>query len=205
MPFYLNSIDNMHCAPAVFKALIEYYCGEKLTWEAMDKLGHSIKGKGSWTTPYHLKLARCGVEVRVIESFDYRSFARDGKKYLESLGEKGKFYINHSNWKEAMPYVNDFLDAVHFENRKANIEEMDRFLEQGYLVGVELNSLVINDRAGFMLHYVLIKQKQGNKYLVNDPGGSNDGFENRLVDRSLLTKAMGGNEAQYEVDAFRKI
>ncbi|MEK7561745.1 MAG: hypothetical protein AAB541_02685 [Patescibacteria group bacterium] len=205
VPFYPNQQDNAHCAPAVFKSLIEYFCGEKLSWEEMDRLGYSVEGKGTWTVPYHLKLAQCGVEVRIIEAFDYEAFAAEGKKYLESLGERGQFYINSSNWQNAFDSISDFLAAVHHESRNATIKEIDELLEQGYLVGAELNSRALNDKAGFVLHYVLVKKKQGDEYLINDPGGSTAAFENRLVSKDLFKQAIGGELAQYEVAAFRKI
>jgi hypothetical protein len=205
VPFYPNTKDNAHCAPAVFKALIEYFCHEKLSWDEMDKLGQSVYGKGTWTIPYHLKLASCGVDVQVIEAFDYEAFAKNGREYLESLGEKGQFYINHSNWEKALSLAESFVKAVHHTDQGASIDEIDNLISRGYLVGVELNSRKLNNQEGFMLHYVLIKQKIGDKYLINDPGGPKENFENRLVEKSKFIEAIGGKQAKYEVAAFRKI
>ncbi len=205
IPFYLNTEDNAHCAPAVFKSLIEYFMNETLSWLEMDELGHSVPGKGTWTAPYHLKLAQGGVEVVIIEQFDYKKFAKDGLQYLETLGEKGEFYINHSNWSESLSSIKPFIDRVRVRNHNAHIGEIDELLEGGYLVGVELNSKVINGKDGFTLHYVLVKSKQGDDYIINDPGGLGDGYENRIVDRATLMKAIGGEFAQYEVAGFRRL
>lgn len=38
IPFYPNTDDNLHCVPAVFLSLYDYFFDEKLTWEQIDSI-----------------------------------------------------------------------------------------------------------------------------------------------------------------------
>lgn len=204
IPFYSN-IDNNHCVTAVFKSLFEYYCDEKYSWEQLDKLGRAVENKGTWTAPYHLQLAKNGVNVKIIEPFDYQALVKDGLEYLKTLGKAGEYYINRSNWHEVLPLIDEFLEKVEHEKRKAHIEEIDQYLRTKHLVAIELNSRAINNIEGFVLHYVLVKSKENDDYVINDPGGVTvKGADNRRVDRKTLIKAIGGQYAQHEVAIFNK-
>ena len=97
-----------------------------------------------------------------------------------------------------------FLKLVKHETRKATVEDIDGFVNTGYLVGAEINSRILNKKPGFSLHYVLIRKGDKDNYILNDPGGSSaPPLENRVVSKFEFIQALGNDGSNNEVTAFR--
>lgn len=194
----------MHCSQSVFRSLFEYLCNEKYSWEEIDKLTKTIQGKGSWTMAAYIELAKRGVEVINLEPFDYAQYYQEGVPYLERTFDHNtvQYYLTKSNLLTVRDDIPEFLRLVYHESRRASIEEIDQFLDNGYLIGTEINSRILNKKPGFSLHYVLIKGREGDNYIINDPGLPP--LENRLVSKKEFMEALGGETANGEVTAVKK-
>lgn len=196
----------MHCSQAVFRSVFQYFFDEELSWEEIDKITKTIPGKGSWTMAVYIEIAKRGVEVINIEPFDYQRFSKEGIDYLKSSfsEETVNWYLEHSNLMNVQNLVPEFLTLVHHETRKATVEDIDRLLADGYIIGAEINSRVINKKPGFSLHYILIHQATTDGYIINDPGGgSAPALENRIVSKSEFMEALGKDGSNGEVTAMR--
>ena len=205
--FYPNHEDNQHCSQAVFRSLFNYFFDKELSWEEIDQIAKTIQGKAAWTIPEHIELARRGVEIINIEPFDYEKFYRKGIPYLISNFEEktANYYLEKSNLLLVRDMIPAFLSLVKHETRKATLTDIDGLLEKGYLIGAEINSRILNKKSGFNLHYILIKNKDGEKYIINDPGGtSSPPWENRVILKSDFVQALGESGANGEVSALRK-
>lgn len=206
--FYPNHEDNMHCNQAVFRSLFNYFFGEELLWEDIDKITKTIQGKASWTMAAYINLAERGIEVKNIEPFDYQRFSKEGLKYLEDNfdADTVKWYLEKSNLMFVKDDVSEFLRKVKHVTRRATIEDVDKFLANGYLTGAEINSRILNKKSGFSLHYVLVRGANDGNYIINDPGGgSSPPLENRVVSKEEFMEALGKEGSNGEVTAFRKI
>lgn len=202
--FYSNHEDNHHCSQAVFRSLFNYFFDENLSWDEIDRIAKTIPGKGSWTLFAHTELAKRGIEIINIELFDYKQYGEEGISYLEKNfdAETVTYYLEKSNL--ALVTSNDiefFLSIVKHETRKATLEDIDSFLDDGYLVGAEINSRILNKREGFSLHYVLIIGREDDYYIINDPGFPP--IEQRNVSREEFLEALGKEGSNGEVTAFR--
>jgi len=197
----------MHCSQAVFRAVFKYFFDEELSWEKIDEITKTIPGRGSWTMAVYIELAKRGIEIINFEPFDYQRFEKEGIEYLKSnfSEETVKWYLEHSNLMSVQNLVPEFLNLVHHETRKATIEDIDRLLSDGYILGAEINSRVLNKKPGFSLHYVLIQKGTGNEYTINDPGGgSAPALENRIVSKIEFMEALGKDGSNGEVTAMRR-
>jgi hypothetical protein len=201
--FYSNHPDNLHCVLAVFRSLFNYFFDEELSWKQIEKLMGYESGKGAWTFPAELELAKRGVEVMNIEPFDYEKFLEEGVVYLKANynDETANYYITQTNIGMNLDKIPEFIKLVKHENRKATIKDVAGFLNDGYLVGAEIDASVLNKKSGLPLHFVLIKGTKDGKYIINDPGLPP--MENRLITQEDLKEALGGDGTNGEVSAFR--
>ncbi len=170
--FVENSPDNMHCVNAVFRMVYQYFFAKDLTWEEIDTLTKAIPGKATWTFIGEMEFAKLGLEVINIEPLDYKLLFEKGIDYLKgTCGENtAEYYINKSNIEAVIKYIPDYLKIVKHETRRATIAELIEYLEKGALIGVELNSRILNKRDGFSLHFVLLYGFDDKGFYINDPG-----------------------------------
>lgn len=196
----------MHCSQAVFRSLFNYFFDEELSWQQIDKITKTIQGKGAWTMAAHIELSKRGIEIINIEPFDYERFCNEGLQYLKDNfdADTVQYYLEKSNLMDVVDDIPVFLKSVKHETRKATIEDIDYFLQSGYLIGAEINSRVLNKKPGFSLHFVLVRSGSNRNYIINDPGGgSSPALENRIVSKEEFIEALGKEGSNGEVSAFR--
>ena len=172
VPFVANSKDNMHCCPAVFRMVSGYYLGDKLSWKKIDEIMKSVPRKGTWTFPGLTYLAKKGLRVKNIEPVDYKKLYKEGPKYLYKVVGKdtADWYLQKSNIKDVISYIPEFLENVEQETRRGTVEEILEILKTGALVGIEVNSRILNKRSGFNLHFILLYDFNGKNITLHDPG-----------------------------------
>lgn len=150
-----------------------------------------------------IELARRGVDVINIEPFDYVRYYREGVDYLNGNfnHDTVNYYLNKTNILNVKEDIPIFLKLVKHESRRGTIEDIDGFLDKGYLIGAEINSRILNKKPGFSLHYVLIVEKEKGSYIINDPGLPP--LERRMVSKNEFIEALGRKGSNGEIAAFR--
>ncbi len=203
-PFVPNSKDGWRCVPAVFRMLNRYYFGEDLTWREVDEMLHFVKGKGTWTIPGLTALSKKGLDILSIEPIDYQKLYEEGTDYLTRIFGKDTviYYLEYSNIKSVIPLIPEFLKNVKHLNRKTSVKEIIQFLKKGSLIGVEINSRILNKKEGFSLHYVLIYDFDGKNFYLHDPGLPPE--EARKVPVKDFEKAFAYPGANLAIAVFKK-
>ncbi len=84
---------------------------------------------------------------------------------------------------------------------KATLEDIDDMLSDDRLVFMTLNSKALNDKPGFEVHAVLVIDKDGDDYIVHDPGLPPKPY--RRVPAAKLWKAMGAERSTSEVTGVK--
>lgn len=170
--FVANKKDNLHCVAACFRMLHKYYFGSDLSWEEMDRIGHFQSGKGMWTFPYELWLAKKGLQIRSIEQVDYKRLHKQPVKYLQTtFGKKNAdYYINKSNLMTVLEQIPEYMRLVGHEVRSTTVGEIVKFVKEGYIVVCEVNSQILNKLPKFNLHMILMYEYQDDCLLIHDPG-----------------------------------
>jgi hypothetical protein len=190
IPFFANTPDDTHCVQAAFRIMLKHFLPElDFSYQELDRLSQKQPGKGTWWPPMLLELARLGLQVECIEGFDYKRFYEQGKDYVKAIypSETADYYLDHSNLLDIKPMIPDLLNKVSIQTRPAGPADLDRLLDDGWLVGIDLNSRALNDRPGFVSHMVVIFGMDKNNYLLHDPGLPP--APNRQVDRRKLAEA----------------
>lgn len=202
VPFYGNLEDNRHCAVAVQRSIIEYFTGRKVNWEYVEKLSGFQNSKAAWTVDIWTRLAKQGFDIRMVEPFDYRAYAKRGEAYLHELykPETVEWQLQNSNILDIKDF-DVFLQTVKPECRRPRLQDIDSMLEDGRLVFVVLNAKALNDKPGYSDHAVLVLQQDNDDYIIHDPGLPPQ--PNRRVPKATLWQAMGGDENTTEVTGIK--
>lgn len=172
VPFVSNTEDNMHCVNAVFRMLYKHFFHQDISWEELDKLTKAIPGKATWTFIGEMELAKKGLYVLNIEPVDYEKLYKEGVKYLSKVvgPQNAQYYFEKSNIESAIPFIPEYLKYVNHETRRSSVEEIIQLLKKGFLIGVEINSKILNKEPGFSLHFVLLYNFDGENIILHDPG-----------------------------------
>lgn len=193
----------MRCMVAVYRSIVQYFTGKRLSWEQADKLTGYRDGRAAWTIGALTKMTARGFDIRMVEYFDYRKYAEEGEAYLRQTYPNSKvdWWQAHSNIRDITPLVPQFLETVHWEQRHPSLQDIDDMLAENRLVFVTLNGHTLNDAPGYASHAVLVIDKEDGDYIVHDPGLPPRPA--RKVPRGKLWEAMGGDTNSAEVTGFK--
>jgi hypothetical protein len=203
IPFYANHEDNHHCMLAVYRSVFDYFYDEKISWAELEALTGYEPKKAAWSLTIISYLTKRGMNIRMIEPFDYVRYYAIGESYLEELFPSAEkdWQLEHGNILEIRPLIPDFLERVKYELKKPTLEDIDSMLVEDRLVIVTLDSRVLNDKPGYFSHAVLVIKDAGDHYIIHDPGLPPQ--PSRHVSKQKLYAAMGGEKTTSEVTGFR--
>lgn len=159
------------------------------SFEQLDRMSQKQPNKGTWWPPMLIEIHKLGLLVKNIESFDYNRFYEEGEAYVRSIYPKdtAQYYLDKSNLNDIKPLIPEFMEKTEIENRAATIEDIDRLLAGGWLVGIDLNSRTLNNAGGYSSHMVVIFDADKHSFWLHDPGLKPS--PNRKVSRHKLAEA----------------
>lgn len=203
VPFYPNhSQDGNRCMLACYGSMLEYYTGKKYSWDELKKYTGFNK-KPVWSLQALIKTVNLGITVRMMDPFDYRAFYKQGNAYFKQFLTPEEYEWQMKNAEPLQKSeIPELLEKIDYQNRSASLKDIDDLLRHDMLVMTGLNSRILNDKAGFASHFVLIIEDAGNEYILHDPGLP--AFAYRKVPKQKLLKAMGGPKHNNEVSGFGK-
>lgn len=189
---------------AAYRSIFDYFLDEKYSLEKMDEFIGYKDGRAAWTLAPLTKMAGMGFDIRMIEPFDYKEYALQGKAYLRTLfpKEKTDWLLEHSNVLDIQPFIPEFLVTVHWENKRATLHDIDTMLDDGRLIFITLNARKLNDQNGYVDHAVLLLDQIDDTYILHDPGLPPKPY--REVSREKLWEAMGGGNHTSEVTGIKR-
>lgn len=170
--FIANSADDMHCVNAVFRMVSIHLLGKDFTWQELDRLTMALPDKATWTLVGEMEFSKMGVQVTNIEPVDYERLYKEGVTYLSTLVGKDTYdyYLKKSNIQSVIKYIPEYLKFVKHETKRATVQEIISILKEGNLIGVEINSGILNNQEDFSLHFVLLYEYDGKHIILHDPG-----------------------------------
>lgn len=203
VPFYANTDNNMRCMLACYRSILKYFTDREYSWDELDELTGFRENKAAWTIEALVKLHKQGFEIKLIEPFDYRRYLAEGESYLPEVltPTQAEWQLQHSNIREMKQFIPEFLEQIDYTCSMPTLADIDALLENGFLVTVVLDSRTLNDEQGYVAHMVLIYDRDGDVYMVHDPGLPPR--PSRRVTRDRLWKAMGQGHAAADVTGFK--
>lgn len=172
VPFVANSEDNMHCVNAVFRMVHRFYFHKDLSWRQIDTLTKAVPGKATWTFIGEMEFAKKGLKVINIEPIDYEKLFKEGVGYFKKVLGKdtAEYYLKKTNIETVFQFIPEYLSIIKHETRRPSTDEIIGYLKHGSLIGVEVNSRILNHRPGFELHFILLYDFDGRDIIFHDPG-----------------------------------
>lgn len=206
VPFFANTPDDTHCFQAAIKMVLKYFEPDnEFSWDQLDAI--TAKDKELWTWPMAgaLWLKDHSYDVSFIEDFDYKTFSEKGEQYLlETMGEEvARAQVAHSNIDQERQYASELLRKVSIEKRIPNLQEIQKYLSDGYLVVCNINAKKLNDANGYVGHFVVITGINDHEMLLHDPGLPPQ--ENRIVSLEQFNEAWAyPNNNAKNIMAFKR-
>lgn len=206
VPFIQNPDDR--CVVAVVGMVLAYFMpGRRFTMSELEELCGYVRGRGTWKALNMLNLAQFGFQVYWIEDFDYERFVTDAKAYLREIldDEAYAYQINNTDLALEAERMKRYMDSgLPLEHRKASDEDIKHFLDEGWLVHLEVNANTLSNKSGYEGHSVLIIGYDDNGVFIHNPDGASGNRSNQHVSWSLLNKAWQEFGGSYSLYAFKK-
>ena len=205
LPFYLNTHDNTHCFQASLKMILKCFIPEKdFSFEELDKISMKEEGKWTWPMAGLIWMGENGFEVVDLEVFDYAKFIEKGGDYLiEEFGkEVAEALIKNSDTEQGRKLSRLFLNKIKVQKIIPKREDIIKLLDEDYVVMVNVNSRVLNNKDGYIGHFVVIKGYNDDGFIINNPGLP--GKENMEVSFDIFERAWAyPNERAKNIMAFK--
>lgn len=205
VPFIPNPNDR--CVVCTIGMILGYYMPEqKFTMAELEKICGYMQDKGTWQTQPVLSLAKMGFDTYWIEDFDHEAFVENPKKYLSTILDKEalEWQIAHSDLELEAERMKEYLESgLPLERRQGTIEDIKKFIDDGWLVRLEVNGMPLIGKTGYDGHSVLVIDYDKDTATIHNPD-SHDNRPNQVVDWNLLKQAWKEFGGSYSLYAFKK-
>ena len=173
VPFYSNTSDNTHCLQAALRIVLKYYCPDKeYTWEELEKFTAKKEGLWTWGMQGLINMQKLGFDVIVREDFDSQQFIEKGEEYLkEKFGkEVAREQIKHSDIDQEREIAKEYVKLFGTKGIPASLDELKSLLDSDYLIIANVNSKALNNKEGYVGHFVVIYNYDDTYLYLHDPG-----------------------------------
>ena len=182
VPLYKHQ-DNIHCFEACLRMIMKYFWhAEDFSWEDIDKITGKPKGKLSWPLIGLVWLQKKGFEITHIESFNYKEFIKDWRKYFRKILNKEKAEEQIENFrddeKRSMEATKEFLERANIEDRIPTVEDLKSLLTKGCLIVVNYP----------LIHSIVVKGFDDENLFFNNPDPNPHRFGSRSIKLNVFEK-----------------
>lgn len=204
---FIKNLDN-RCVSATTGMVLAYFMPEKkYTMAELDKLCGYVEGRGTWQAESLLQLHKLGFQVHTIEGFDHEAFASDPRKYLSSILDKEAldYQLKHTDLELEPQRIQEYIDlGLSLENRPATDDDVRSFIDEGWLVRLEVNGQPLAGKTGYSEHSILVISYDEDNVVIHNPDGMNGNKPNQKVSWELLNQAWKEFGGSFSLYAFKK-
>lgn len=195
------------CVPAVVAMVLGYFMPEReFTIVEVEQMCGYVPGKGTWKTQLLLSLHELGFQTEWIEDFDHHKFIEDPQGYLSTILEKEalNWQVENSDLPKEADRMKQYLaKGLPLEQRKGTRDDIKQYLDNGWLVMLEVNENVIAGIPGYLGHVVLVIGYDDSHAAIHNPDGNNGNKPNQVLTWELLEQAWKEFGGSYSIYAFR--
>jgi len=206
VPFVLNPDDR--CVPATMGMVLAHFLPNKqYDMAELETFAGYKKGKGTWRAQSMLNFQKLGFQTAWIEDFDIHAFVKDQAQYLATILDPQSlaWQIEHSDLKAEAQRIQKYLDNDGIiQQRKGTRQDIESFMNDGWLVSLEVNANRLADKPGYEGHSILVVGFDNNKVEIHNPDGVNGNRESQEVSWDQLKKAWREFGGSYSMYAFKK-
>lgn len=173
IPFFSNTPDDTHCFQAVLKMVLKYFQPDRdYSFEELDKFSDKVPNMWTWATRTLINMQKMGFDLINMESFDYLAFSKNGKNYIENKfgQEMAIAQEQNSNLQKEMIDASEFVKVFGNNFILPEIEDIKNYIDQGYVIGCNVNIEKLNKNSGYAGHFILVFGYDDNNLYLHDPG-----------------------------------
>ena len=159
------SNHDTRCVPCTFGMGLAYFSPKlKFTMKELENFCGFKEGHGTWKAEAMLGMARLGYEVYWIEQFDFNSFSNNPEAYINS--------------------------GLPLEYRQGTNDDIKDFLDDGWLVHLEVNARTLAGRSGYDGHSILVTGYNDDEVIIQNPDSDNGNQPNQHVSWQVLNLTL---------------
>jgi len=173
IPFFPNTGDGTHCFQAAMKMAFAVLMPKRtFTDEELDRISQKLPGKWTWPTAAMLWMLDNGLDVELVENFDYGKFVQAGADYLiERYGEEvGRAQVENSDVEREREFARLFAGHNRVTQRTPHLADLKSRINKGSVLIVNLNAATLNNEPGYSGHFVVICDVMKDSVRLHDPG-----------------------------------
>jgi len=205
VPFVENLDDR--CVPAVIGMVLGYFMPERnFTMQELEELCGYKKGRGTWKALPILNLAKLGFSVHWIEEFDHLKFVNEPKAYLESIldSDAYEWQIQNTNLDLEANRIKQYVESdLPLEMRQGTNKDIRNFIDNGWLVHLDVNARVLSKREGYDGHSILVIGYDKDGVTIHNPDGESGNKPSQNVSWELLDQAWKEFGGSYSLYAYK--
>ena len=190
--FFSNTPDDTHCLQAALKMVLKYFEPNKdYSWEELERITAKVEGMWTWQYAMMIWLTENGFDVTQISLFDDTRFSKEGYDYMVEFSGKERADANRtrSDLAQEQRLAKKITGYASKQMREAELDDIKRFLEKGYLVICSVNFRVLSEKDGYVGHSLVVKGFDDRGFIVHDSGLPP--VKNRNIDYDKFEKAWG--------------
>lgn len=206
VPFIQNPDDR--CTVAVIGMVLAYFMPERhFNMSELENICGYEKGRSIWKAESMLNLAKLGFQLHWIEDFDHHKFMANPQAYLHSILDDNAYQwqVTHGDLEKEAQRIKQYIESgLPLEQRQATKEDIKQFLDDGWLVHLEVNANTLSGKPGYEGHSVLAIGYDDSSVTLHNPDGVSGNKPNQHVSWELLDKAWKEFGGSYSLYAFKK-
>lgn len=202
VPFVSNTPDNSHCLQAAYMSIAKNFDQNfQIEMDEWSELTGYEEGLGTWANAGLVWFKEHGYDVVHCELFDFDEFIKHPKEYMIKIDgdEAGLWGFEHTNVAAEIPRMKKLLQAGISEKRRPTMEDVKKFIDDGYLVRATVNAGRFSKGKSYASHAVVVTAYNGTHIQFHDPGLP--AIPNREVTLEQFETAWSDQER--ELDAIR--
>jgi len=173
VPFVANTTDDTHCLQAAYMSVAKYFDPDfTISMEEWSSITGYEEGLGTWANAGLVWFKENGYDVKHYELFDFEEFIRRPKEYMiEVHGEEaGNWGFEHTNIPAEIERMKSLIDSGITEKRRPSVEDIKRFIDDGYLVRVTVNCGTLDGTDEYVGHAIVVTGYNDRYIQFHDPG-----------------------------------
>lgn len=173
IPFFANLADGTHCYQAALKMILTHWTGGEPSFDDLDRLSGKREGKWTWPTASLIWLMEQGFELKLIETFSFEDFAKEGKNYL--VRKCGQEVADAQEQNSDLPREQEL--AVQFVKKGGRVDfripewkDLENLFKDDYLMICNINANCLYNHPGYSGHFVVPVTMDEESVTLHDPG-----------------------------------
>lgn len=153
--------------------ILKHLLNHEFSWEELDHLTRGKSGESTSPAAAQIGMTELGLEATLIAEFNHREFIQRGIDYIrDNYGdEMADWQLANGDIQKSKDISHELLSSpVLYEHRGPQLDDIRKYLDEGYTLYCGLNSKIIDNERGYRGHSVVVLSVNEKIVELHDPG-----------------------------------